>query len=75
MHGDQSHGHHSSGHGYRRATPLSDLDPALTDISRRVIGCAIEVHKELGPGYPRAIYCKALMDALEGGLGSERRSQ
>lgn len=44
----------------RRGLPLSELDPALTDISRRVIGCAIEVHKELGSGYPPEIYAKAL---------------
>lgn len=43
-----------------RGVPLSDLDPALTELSRRVIGCAIEVHKELGPGYPVDIYRKAL---------------
>lgn len=44
----------------RRSTQLSDLDPALTDLSRRTIGCAIEVHKELGPGYPLDIYLNAL---------------
>ena len=49
----------------RRGVPLSDLDPALTELSRRVIGCAIEVHKELGPGFPRAIYDKALAIELE----------
>lgn len=36
------------------------MDPELTDISRRVIGCAIEVHKALGPGLPIEIYNKAL---------------
>jgi len=49
------HGRHQ-----RRGLPLSELDPALTDISRRVIGCAIEVHKDLGSGYPAEIYAKAL---------------
>jgi len=49
----------------RRPTPLSDLDPALTEISRRVIGCAIETHKELGPGYPLDIYRKALAHELK----------
>ncbi|MDF1869532.1 MAG: GxxExxY protein [Phycisphaerales bacterium] len=48
-----------------RSTPLSDLDPALTESSRRLIGCAIEVHKELGPGYPVEIYKKALIKELE----------
>lgn len=60
-------GHHDRGGGRheRRGVPLSDLDPALTELSRRVIGCAIEVHKELGPGFPRAIYDKALSIELE----------
>ncbi len=49
----------------RRSTPLSELDPALTEISRRVIGCAIETHKELGPGYPLEIYQKAFIHELK----------
>lgn len=49
----------------RRSTPLSDLDPALTEISRKVIGCAIETHKELGPGYPLDIYRAALLYELK----------
>jgi GxxExxY protein len=57
------YGRHDRG-GRRGGTPLSELDPALTDISRRVIGCAIEVHKQLGPGYPRDIYVSALSKAL-----------
>jgi len=58
------HDNNHNGRG-RRSTPLSDLDPALTEISRRVIGCAIETHKELGPGYPLAIYQKALIHELK----------
>jgi GxxExxY protein len=53
------------GHRGRRGTPLSDLDPELTEISRRVIGCAIEVHKGLGPGYEREVYVNALKGELE----------
>jgi GxxExxY protein len=45
--------------------PLSELDPALTEMSRRVIGCAIEVHKALGPGFSRDIYANALDAALK----------
>ena len=58
------HDHNHSPRG-RRSVPLSELDPALTEISRRVIGCAIETHKELGPGYPLDIYRKALMHELK----------
>jgi GxxExxY protein len=56
---------HRNNHRGRRSTPLSELDPALTEISRRVIGCAIETHKELGPGYPLEIYRKALAYELK----------
>lgn len=44
--------------------PLSELDPALTEVSRKLIGCAIEVHKGLGPGYDRSVYIKALEQEL-----------
>ncbi len=57
--------HQHSQSGRRRSTPLSELDPALTEVSRKVIGCAIEVHKELGPGYPIEIYRKALAYELK----------
>lgn len=49
----------------RRGVQLDELDPALTELSRRVIGCAIEVHKELGPGYPREVYVKSLQIELK----------
>ena len=60
--GHGGYGGHGGGHGgghERRGIPLSDLDPALTDLSRRAIGCAIEVHKALGPGYDRDVYYAA----------------
>lgn len=41
----------------------------MTDISRRVIGCAIEVHKALGPGLPIEMYNKALqVEMKEAGI-------
>lgn len=57
----------SDGHerrGRRGGLPLSELDPALTEVSRKFIGCAIEVHKGLGPGYGIDIYRKALAKEL-----------
>lgn len=58
-HGGGRGGRHHGNHD-RQGIPLSALDPELTDISRRVIGCAIEVHKALGPGLPIEVYNKAL---------------
>jgi len=49
-----------------RGVPLSELDPALTETSRKLIGAAIEVHKALGPGYDKATYQKAIELELEG---------
>lgn len=68
--GRGGHGGHG-GHGGqdRQGIPLSALDPELTDISRRVIGCAIEVHKALGPGLPIEMYNKALqVEMTEAGI-------
>lgn len=54
-------GHHGGHHSRPRPSiQLDELDPALTELSRRVIGCAIEVHKELGPGYPHEVYARSL---------------
>jgi GxxExxY protein len=50
----------------RRGIPLSDLDPKLTEASRRLIGCAIEVHKNLGAGYDTRHYLEALKSELDG---------
>jgi len=49
------------GRGRRgRGVPLSELDPALTETSHTVIGCARDVHVDLGPGYPKSVYLEAM---------------
>jgi GxxExxY protein len=37
----------------------------LNDLSRRIIGIAIEVHKKLGPGFREKIYEEALLKEFE----------
>ncbi len=38
----------------------TEIPHELNDLSHRVIGCAIEVHKELGPGLLESVYEAAL---------------
>ncbi len=51
---------------YERRPPITndELDPALTEVSRKVIGCAIELHKTLGPGFDQSLYENALSQEL-----------
>lgn len=49
----------------RRGIPLSELDPVLTDFSRKVIGAAIDVHKLIGPGFDEATYLAALKSEMQ----------
>jgi GxxExxY protein len=39
---------------------VSVLSPGLDELITRIIGCAIRVHKELGPGFLERIYATAL---------------
>ncbi|HYD02180.1 MAG TPA: GxxExxY protein [Phycisphaerales bacterium] len=48
------------GGGNRRGVPLSELDPALTAVSHKVIGCARDVHMTMGQGHDKAVYIAAL---------------
>lgn len=65
-HRNNSGNHHHGGQGRGRGLPLSELDPALTAVSHKLIGCARDVHMALGPGYDAPVYEEALkmeMDA------------
>ena len=42
-----------------------ELPTALNQISHQIIGCAIEVHKELGPGLLESVYEAAMCVELE----------
>lgn len=37
----------------------------VNDIAYRVVGCAIEVHRHLGPGLLESVYEKCMIDELE----------
>lgn len=51
-----------------------DLPVEIEELSRAVIGCAIEVHRHLGPGLLERLYAEALIYELRAG-GMEVRSQ
>ena len=37
---------------------------SINDLAYKIIGCAIEVHKELGPGLLESIYQKCMEEEL-----------
>jgi GxxExxY protein len=50
----------------RRAQRLTEMitQRHLSEISYRIIGCAIEVHKHLGPGLLESVYHSCMIDEL-----------
>jgi GxxExxY protein len=55
--------------------PQSHRDTALNALTSRIIGCAIEVHRTLGPGLLEPLYETALCIELESaGIPHERQS-
>ncbi len=48
--------------------------PELNQVTDQIIGCAIEVHRALGPGLPESIYEKALcIEMHQRGLDFDRQ--
>jgi GxxExxY protein len=46
------------------------------DLTRRIIGCAMEVHKRLGNGFQEVIYQRALAIEMEiAGMGFQREME
>lgn len=37
-----------------------ELDQSIEELAYKIIGCAIEVHREIGPGYLESVYENAL---------------
>lgn len=57
-----------------KAMKHSDLSPAVEAVAHSVIGCAIEVHRTLGPGFIERLYEDAFMYELgKAGLAARRQ--
>jgi len=52
-------------HACLMTNPISSQSSRFSELSHRVIGCAIEVHRELGPGLLESTYRDCLAKELE----------
>jgi GxxExxY protein len=53
---------------------MNDDKIVYRELSFKIIGCAIEVHKALGPGFPESVYERALeIELKKQGLAYERQ--
>ena len=55
-------------------TEVADDKILYRELSYKIVGCALAVHKALGPGFPEAVYERALeLELLKASLASERQ--
>jgi len=55
---------------------MGDDKIVYRELSFKVVGCAIAVHKALGPGFPEAVYERALeIELKKQGLAFERQKK
>jgi len=53
-----------------------DKDKIINDLTRKIIGCAMEVHNQMGNGFQEVIYQKALVIEFElQGINFEREME
>src|SRR5688572_27707355 len=64
-HGHPNPGNHNPGNPSIPNNPGSDSDMKYSDLTHKIIGCAMEVHSILGNGFQEVIYQRALAIEME----------